>query len=216
MSGPIAVPLGIFAFFVENTAARICLAMTAIACFVFASYWVWRIERLRVKDLEARLTPKLDILFRDHAPFIHKTFFTLGQADVLYVAVRPIAVTPEPVKNCVGYLSAVFKLDPDNATWLPTSFSMRQQLEWGAVGYGKLDIDQDTIQLLNVFRVAQNDPRLCPVVEKPLNENVSLFNNLAAVFRFDIVVRGDGAPAAKLSLRAALSAAWDDVQVSLI
>jgi|GEM_PF-4686793 len=45
MSGPASVPLAIAGYFVENNAARIVLSLTAIECFVFAAYWVWRGER---------------------------------------------------------------------------------------------------------------------------------------------------------------------------
>ncbi len=171
----------------------------------------------KVKNFEAALAPQLAILFENYGePFIHKTFDNNG-TELMYVAVTPVAITPKPVKNCVGYLNAVFRLDPDGATWFPTSFSMRQELEWSAVGWGKLvDLDQDTNQPLNVVVVTKSDPRLCPVVAKPLNKNATLFADRSDVFRFDIVVRGDDTPAAKQSLRVALGDAWDDVRVSLI
>lgn len=160
---------------------------------------------------------RLDILFGQGEPFVHKTFYANSpENQMLYVAVIPVATTPEPAKNCAGFLNAVFKLGPDNKTWLPTSFATSQALEWGAMGWMKLDIHQDTRQPLNVLTVFSGDPRLHPVVAKPLNKDASLFNNRADVFRFDIAVTSENAAAAKRSLRVALGDGWDDIQVSLI
>lgn len=45
MSGPLSVPLAIIAYFVQNDAAKVGLFATALVCAVFASYWIWKIER---------------------------------------------------------------------------------------------------------------------------------------------------------------------------
>ena len=45
MSGPLSVPLAVIAYFVQNDAAKIILFTTALLCAVFASYWVWKVER---------------------------------------------------------------------------------------------------------------------------------------------------------------------------
>jgi hypothetical protein len=55
MSGPLAVPLGVAAFFVTNDWARVGLALTSVACAVFASYWVWRVEREKTVGLQKEL-----------------------------------------------------------------------------------------------------------------------------------------------------------------
>jgi hypothetical protein len=55
MSGILGVPLSIAAYFVQNDIAKLALALTAIACFIFASYRVWRAERLKVISLEGEI-----------------------------------------------------------------------------------------------------------------------------------------------------------------
>jgi hypothetical protein len=45
MSGPASVPAAVAAAIVSNSAWRVLLACTAIGCFLFTSYWIWRIER---------------------------------------------------------------------------------------------------------------------------------------------------------------------------
>jgi hypothetical protein len=52
MSGGLSVPAAIAAYFVPNQIATACLSITAIVCFVAASFGVWRIERqARMADL---------------------------------------------------------------------------------------------------------------------------------------------------------------------
>jgi hypothetical protein len=52
MSGPLSVPLAALAFWVESNTAKIGFGITAIVCALFALYWIWRVERQRVVDLE--------------------------------------------------------------------------------------------------------------------------------------------------------------------
>jgi hypothetical protein len=55
MSGPLSAPLAALAFWVESKTPKIGFGITAIVCAIFASYWIWRVERQRVLDFEARL-----------------------------------------------------------------------------------------------------------------------------------------------------------------
>ena len=55
MSGALSVPLSVAAYFVQNDNAKIALFLTAIACFAFASFRIWRAERLKVLALEAQI-----------------------------------------------------------------------------------------------------------------------------------------------------------------
>lgn len=61
MSGGLGVPLSIATYFVQNYWAKLALALTAIACFVFASYRIWRSERIRVMALDELLIAKLTL-----------------------------------------------------------------------------------------------------------------------------------------------------------
>jgi hypothetical protein len=55
MSGILSVPLSISTFFVPSDRGKLALALTALACFIYASYRVWRVQRLNVISLEAEL-----------------------------------------------------------------------------------------------------------------------------------------------------------------
>src|ERR1700730_769797 len=63
MSGPLSVPLAVIAYFVQNDAAKIILFTTALLCAVFASYWVWKVEREARIDAESiRLFAQCDLV----------------------------------------------------------------------------------------------------------------------------------------------------------
>ncbi|MDQ6867544.1 MAG: hypothetical protein M3178_03760 [Pseudomonadota bacterium] len=47
--------MAIIAYFVQNDAAKIILLTTAVLCAVFASYWVWKVERVARIDAEAKV-----------------------------------------------------------------------------------------------------------------------------------------------------------------
>jgi len=67
MSGGPSVPAAVFAAYVDNPWARGALILTAIGCAVLSSYFVWRQERIRVREVEEELRPKLKLSFgMDH------------------------------------------------------------------------------------------------------------------------------------------------------
>lgn len=72
MSGPLSVPLAFFALFLENVWLKMLFGLLAIVCAFFASFWVWRTERLTnqgheisIRDLKDRLLPKLVVVMND-------------------------------------------------------------------------------------------------------------------------------------------------------
>lgn len=77
MSGPLSVPLAVIAYFVQNDAAKVILFTTALLCGVFASYWVWKVER------EARIKAENEINNRENRKNIRialSRFYQEGQA----------------------------------------------------------------------------------------------------------------------------------------
>jgi hypothetical protein len=55
MSGPLSVPAAIAAVFVENLPAKLFFAATAVSCFIFSSYWIWKTEREDRLAAEAKI-----------------------------------------------------------------------------------------------------------------------------------------------------------------
>jgi hypothetical protein len=159
----------------------------------------------------------MELLFDPSSPqFVHETYRgPSGEGGrVLYVAVRPVALTDAPVEDCEGLLNAIFRLE--NERWVPTSFQDNLTLEWSTKGFDPLRIDNLTNQVLNVFTVSESDPRIRPAGKIALNRNATLFDDPAAVFRFDVLVRGAGCPPATISLRVQLGPTWKDISVKQI
>jgi len=103
--------------------------------------------------------PKLKVGFdrKDHTCF-HETYVDGNpEAKVIYVAVLPRALSPTPVKSCVGWLNSISELG-DDGQWHRTPFVSRRKLEWGTMGFQPVDIDNVTDQALNVFRVLKSNP----------------------------------------------------------
>jgi hypothetical protein len=65
MSGPASVPAAVAAAVVSNSVWRVLLACTAIACFLFTAYWIWRIERERRNEAESALALANDFTLTD-------------------------------------------------------------------------------------------------------------------------------------------------------
>jgi hypothetical protein len=64
MSGPAAVPLSIAAFYLtDNALLKGLFALTALAGAFFSSFWIWKIQRDRVLELEERLKPTIEWVF---------------------------------------------------------------------------------------------------------------------------------------------------------
>ena len=77
MSGPLSVPLAVVGYIVQNEVAKFALFATALLCAIFASYWVWKVER------EARIKAENEINIRRNRKNIRVAlggFLTEGQA----------------------------------------------------------------------------------------------------------------------------------------
>jgi hypothetical protein len=118
MSGPLSVPLAGLAFWVESKTAKIGFGITALICAIFALYWIWRVERQRVLDLEARLgelmlsRAVLEVRLEQCEPYLrrheHQIYWRFalhnrGSAAADNVHVSLTAIRPLP-SNAVGLL----------------------------------------------------------------------------------------------------------------
>jgi len=80
MSGPLSVPLAISGFFIQNEVAKLGLFATSLVCAIFASYWIWKVER------EARIKAETEINKRSDSKSIRLSlteFFKQGR-DLMY------------------------------------------------------------------------------------------------------------------------------------
>jgi hypothetical protein len=133
MSGPLSVPAAALAYWAENTTAKIVFGATAIGCFVFSSYWVWRIERQKRHEAEASLAeatsyiatgwgnvrvadnPAAIALFTDYGPDRNKFLALLTQNNISCWARRmtgrsDLVAVGANIWNGSGY----FRFEPKN------------------------------------------------------------------------------------------------------
>jgi len=55
MSGGLGVPLTVSSYFIDSSVGKAVLFLTGIVCAIFASYWVWRVERTARLNAEAKI-----------------------------------------------------------------------------------------------------------------------------------------------------------------
>jgi hypothetical protein len=134
MSGPLSVPAAIAAALVPNAVATLLLAATAMFCFIFSSYWVWRIEREKREEAENQLAAANDFaltqwgnvrvadnpaalaLFREYDPARNKFIALLTQNQIGCWARRlvgppDLVFVPGTVWNEMGVLDFQSKND---------------------------------------------------------------------------------------------------------
>lgn len=138
-----------------------------------------------------------------------------------YFSLRPAAVTEQQVLNCVAYIGSV-KQRGNDGVWHDTGFVERQILMWGSEGVGDTtgaDLDNETIQPLNVFYVSDGDPRIHPCIPRMLKRHQGPFEpeRNGQQFRFEIVVKSlvSGGPVSKCFMNVTLGKTgdeWNDVK----
>jgi hypothetical protein len=117
MSGPASVPATVAAALVSSTVWRVLLACTAIVCFLFTAYWIWRIERLKRTEVEREIerlndftlteygnvraadNPAVIDLFKNYGPKSNKLLaFLIGERISCWARRRAPGATSDLVK----------------------------------------------------------------------------------------------------------------------
>jgi hypothetical protein len=121
MSGPLSVPAAVAAALVSNSVARVVLACTAVACFIFSSYWIWRVERQKRDEAESALAQANDFsltqwgnvrvadnpaaldLFDKHGTARNK-FLSLLNEDLISCWARPMTAGQSDLVRVIGQI----------------------------------------------------------------------------------------------------------------
>jgi hypothetical protein len=220
MSGPASVPAAIAATYLSNSVAKALFGITAIGCILFTAYWVWRVQRLRVIELERALDPRLTLDFMpDLAPWVMRTELTHVSPPfnhALYVRVR--VQSAMQIANCRGILKRVLKLK--NGEWEPTSLCEPQDLIWSnypAPADRLVRIDAGVDQCLDVCRILETNAIIQPTIvgfAMP-NHSLRLFDS-AGTYRFDVAVAGDGNARGEISISVKTGTTWDTPTIELL
>jgi hypothetical protein len=104
MSGGASVPFTALAVFLDNALAQSVFGLCALTCVWFAAYRVWKPERDRVCDLEARLTPNIKM---DEGCV--REYPTEGPRSK-WVQVGIASITDAPLIDCETLLTSVDRI----------------------------------------------------------------------------------------------------------
>jgi hypothetical protein len=213
MSGPWAVPLGIAAVFVENTRARIGLAVTAILCAIFSAYWVWRTERHKVIALTEQLTPKLRCFFDERDSLCDvETHFTQGP-KARYFRLRVEVTHGNHVSECAGRMVRI--IAPDGVvTRENLRLPFAQAEEPDAISK---NIQKDAPEYMDAIAITEDNQVLVPTYQWKVPNSVNwveMFKD-SGDYKLEIAVLSPNAPTARINLLFHWSGDWRTASMAM-
>jgi hypothetical protein len=184
MSGGPSVPLAIAAFLVENKTAQTWLCITAVFCFILASFFVWREEYRKVATLRRKLLPVISISISgsgvaedvDHAAFYTKRVQVMVQGTTTTLLIE-----------CQTRLVCVERLHPNQEGAELLEEPLR--VEWSNVDevekFGKITIPPGIQQRANLFGIHKQGGPLFPIVS---HYKQQLFDHLSDPGQYIVIV----------------------------
>jgi hypothetical protein len=201
MSGPPSVLAAIAAFLVENKTARVWLGVTAIVCFVFAAFFVWREEYKKVVTLGYRLSPKFAVRYdpqismcKSRKIFRNEKTQTEGWAFRLEVT----NIAEETILGCEARLVEVHKMHA------PNKFHSTR-LMWAGNKFS-VDIVQGAPEYIGVLSALARGETQIPC-EGMAFANEDIIKEPGEYF-FKVVVSARNAPVKEYSIMATLANDW--------
>ena len=130
--------------------------------------------------------------------------------DSTRVYIRLFPECTGPVKDCTGYLLAIYRRT--GKVWEPTVFNEAWPLTWANIGAQPVTVDPHIGPYLDVFYIGNDAKRIVPCIKldgAPLRMVspllTPLFQSHDEVFRFDVVVNGSE----PISLKVQLGDRWE-------
>jgi hypothetical protein len=203
MSGSPSVPLAIIAYFVEQTAAKVALAITAIACVFLAAFLSWREEhrkwgeeKTKVAALNAKLSPKIEISLYGNGVAEDIDQHGLYTKRVQFV-VR--GMTKAALVACQAQMERVDRLSATMHTITPlmdeslrSEWSNRDEIE----RFGNITIPEGMSQRVHLFCITKESGPLFPILQ---NYKKGLVDGIAepGKYRVSVAVSATDAKTAK-------------------
>jgi hypothetical protein len=118
MSGGLSVPLAAAGYHFTSDNLKLGFYFLALLCILVSSYSVWRIERLKVKELSIKLAPNISIQLNTNDIISTKTQLVRQIhnksphiEDVLYIRLK-IKCLGASNLNASAYITDIFQLAP--------------------------------------------------------------------------------------------------------
>jgi hypothetical protein len=172
--------------------------------FIVAGYYAWR-------SVYLDLIPKLELTFENGNPFLVPTRTNDGE-DRIYVRILPKCLSAA-VENCRGYLLDVCKYK--DGRWEPTALNEGLDLLWSNHDTAARRLIRGVNQTLDVFFVGDRRKIIIPTVDPLPNRVLRVFDE-PGIFRFNVMVTGDHAPNAVISLKVPMNSDWRKPSVEII
>jgi hypothetical protein len=159
--------------------------------------------------------PRLALTFGTSAHFFTRTpeVSQTSQSEALYVRVKVVNTRSALAKSCRAYLVNVERKGA-SGKFEPTEYCESLQLAWSSLAeasFGALDLPRDVPHFVDVFSVRPTSPAFIPTTKvTPLRYGTLLLT--PGVYRFTIVVSGDGVKPATIRPSVSWNSVWDKVE----
>jgi hypothetical protein len=170
MSGGASVPFTALAVFLDNALTQSVFGLCALTCVWFAAYRVWKPERDRVCDLEARLTPNIkmnDGCVREY-PTVREMPPPVPPQEgpcSKWVQVGITPITDAPLIDCEALLTSVDRIGQNGK--LQTIETEPIFCPWSNVGGTRTIIRPGVVQWANLFSAYEDSAQLKLEVSPP-------------------------------------------------
>ena len=208
MSGGASVPFTALAVFVDNKWAQLIFTLFALACAGLAAYRVWKPERQRVCELEAKLTSKIRLFINPDVNGVLEIPAVLlckpgVEIKSKWVQFSIACATDAPLIDCEAWLTSVKRLDGEEIG--QELVEERVHCRWSQIEEQKITLNPLLEQRVNLFSFRNTDPSPVPTVV-PLKITLSRGIKVPGRFRVKVVVAANGVP----SVPATFSFNWRD------
>lgn len=206
MSGAPSVFLAIGAALVPDVTAKILLVAVAMFCAVAAAYFVWRVERQKVIELNARLRPRLKCAFSHDLPgCVVRTrleyptgSYTEGSVGATYFRLRIETVTDLPVLGMVANLIQISRDSVPIYNQGPLSLCIAPAERDDPT---RKDAIPSVPEYADVLAVTDDGRIIMPLPFIPNSLNIGEIFGVYGTYTFAIVVAAPGCPRATANLR---------------
>jgi hypothetical protein len=198
MSGAFSVPLALYATYVEDQHAKLGYAALAALVFVMAAFFVWRAEKLKVLEMEHRLSPNTRVFVEPVNHGVRELLTdTLGEMPKQkWVQLSVQNLSENALLGCEAFLTRVARqTDISN----PNIIDVFTQLCWDLSTTDQLDIPHGRTVNVHLFSMQSGTPGLHVHTAFPTKYRYHTEIQTPDRYRLDVIVTSRNAPTVRRS-----------------